>query len=455
LRFVRLSQLEEEDEVQLQSPEIAPEIARAPELAEDADEAHDAGRSEAQGADDAAVKEEEVEGGAHEMQVDSMGDEPTEAASKAPATAPAPAPAPVARDHKLRLLQRASRAAAHEALALMCALAMSESSHGAIGGAAGVVSNIVFTCPSLFGIQACTGSMVFSLSLVGNSCATTGNFPISCSPTSDVSFNFAYATAVADCKPNTLYYGLARNSCEPYKAVASSGAGSIAVYALGIAAALFAAGFRLASAIKTPARAPAADAACAACATSPAASLVPSVLALVLFVVGVAMSASATGAFISVFTTFFIGLGYAIAPGSSIACGVIAIVSQLTAVILDLSTLCCCRAAAAAAALSAPPAVVVVSGVQAAYAPAHPYGAYTPAGYGHAAAPHVPVGKPPAPPLPPGWFQVQRRRGAPRACALGRGLDSPRSFPLQCGPDKNGDVWFEAPDGTTTWTRPT
>jgi hypothetical protein len=137
LRFVRLSQLEEEDEVQLQSPEIAPEIARAPELAEDADEAHDAGRSEAQGADDAAVKEEEVEGGAHEMQVDSMGDEPTEAASKVPATAPAPAPAPVARDHKLRLLQRASRAAAHEALALMCALAMSESSHGANGGAAG------------------------------------------------------------------------------------------------------------------------------------------------------------------------------------------------------------------------------------------------------------------------------------------------------------------------------
>jgi hypothetical protein len=136
LRFVRLSQLEEEDEVQLQSPEIAPEIARAPELAEDADEAHDAGRSEAQGADDVAVKEE-VEGGAHEMQVDSMGDEPTEAASKVPATAPAPAPAPVARDHKLRLLQRASRAAAHEALALMCALAMSESSHGANGGAAG------------------------------------------------------------------------------------------------------------------------------------------------------------------------------------------------------------------------------------------------------------------------------------------------------------------------------
>ena len=158
LRFVRLSQLEEEDEVQLQSPEIAPEIARAPELApeiapeiarapklaEDADEAHKADRSEAQGVDDVAVKEEEAEGGAHEMQggahemqVDSMGDEPTEAASKVPAPAPAPAPAPVARDHKLRLLQRASRAAAHEALALMSALAMSEPSHGAHGGAAG------------------------------------------------------------------------------------------------------------------------------------------------------------------------------------------------------------------------------------------------------------------------------------------------------------------------------
>ena len=158
LRFVRLSQLEEEDEVQLQSPEIAPEIARAPELApeiapeiarapelaEDADEAHKADRSEAQGVDDVAVKEEEAEGGAHEMQggahemqVDSMGDEPTEAAIKVPAPAPAPAPAPVARDHKLRLLQRASRAAAHEALALMSALAMSEPSHGAHGGAAG------------------------------------------------------------------------------------------------------------------------------------------------------------------------------------------------------------------------------------------------------------------------------------------------------------------------------
>ena len=154
LRFVRLSQLEEEDEVQLQSPEIAPEIARAPELApeiarapelaDDADEAHKADRSEAQGVDDVAVKEEEAEGGAHEMQggahemqVDSMGDEPTEAASKVPAPAPAPAPAPVARDHKLRLLQRASRAAAHEALALMSALAMSEPSHGAHGGAAG------------------------------------------------------------------------------------------------------------------------------------------------------------------------------------------------------------------------------------------------------------------------------------------------------------------------------
>ena len=79
----------------------------------------------------------EMQGGAHEMQVDSMGDEPTEAAIKVPAPAPAPAPAPVARDHKLRLLQRASRAAAHEALALMSALAMSEPSHGAHGGAAG------------------------------------------------------------------------------------------------------------------------------------------------------------------------------------------------------------------------------------------------------------------------------------------------------------------------------
>lgn len=277
----------------------------------------------------------------------------------------------------------------------------------AIGGAAGVVSNVVLTCLNFAGPSS---TMVFSLSLAGNACATTGTC-FSCG-----SYSFSYAAAVADCKPGTSYYALARSSCEPYKAVASGGAGSIAVYVLGIMAALVAAGFRLASAIKVPACAPPAGAAWAAFVTSPAASLVPSVLALMLFIIGVAVSASSTATFINVFRDSFTSVGYppTIIPGSSIACGIVAIITQLTAVILDFSTLCCCRAAAAAAALSAPPAVVVVSGVQAALVPAHAYAAYAPAGFGHAAAPYAPAGKPPAPPLPPGWLQVWRRAGAAR-----------------------------------------